>query len=93
MCIRDSYYVNGEEAEEDSFKNFFNGVVNISAKERLEETYQADGDPELKFIFENEDAREEVSYYIFDENFYVAVKEDVYKRQDYRSGDLFRSCL
>ena len=29
------YYVNGEEAEEDSFKNFFNGVVNISAKERL----------------------------------------------------------
>ncbi len=27
------YYVNGEEAEEDSFKNFFNGVVNISAKE------------------------------------------------------------
>ena len=69
------YYVNGEEAEEDSFKNFFNGVVNISAKERLEETYQADGDPEWKFIFENEDAREEVSYYIFDENFYVAVKD------------------
>ena len=70
------YYVNGEEAEEDSFKNFFNGVVNISAKERLEETYQADGDPEWKFIFENEDAREEVSYYIFDENFYVAVKDN-----------------
>ena len=38
--------MNGEEAEEDSFKKLFNGVVNISAKERLEETYQADGEPE-----------------------------------------------
>lgn len=72
----DLYYINGEEAEENSFKNFFNGVVNISAKERLEEAYQADGEPEWKFIFENGDTSEEVSYYVYDENFYVAVKDN-----------------
>ena len=72
----DFYYINGEEAEENSFKNFFNGVVNISAKERLEEAYQADGEPEWKFIFENGDTSEEVSYYVYDENFYVAVKDN-----------------
>lgn len=70
------YYFDGEEADENAFKNFYNALVNISAQERMEENYQPTGDAEWKFTFEQNGEKETVSYYTYNENFNVAVKDD-----------------
>lgn len=71
-----TYYFNDEEADKNDFKNFFNSLVNISAKERLMENYQPEGEPEWIFTFTQSGQENTVSYYIYDENFYVAEKDD-----------------
>lgn len=71
-----SYYVNDKETDENDFKNFFNALVNISAEERLEENYQPSGDAKWVFKFKTGEREETVSYYTYNENFDVAVKDN-----------------
>src|SRR5699024_2202074 len=71
-----SYYVNDKETDEKDFKNFFNALVNISAEERLEENYQPSGDAKWVFKFKTGEREETVSYYTYNENFDVAVKDN-----------------
>lgn len=72
----EKYFIDGKKADENSFKNFYNSVTGISAKERMEENYTPQSDPEWKLQFTWSDGQESVAYYSYNENFYVAVKEN-----------------
>lgn len=73
----ENYYLGTEEVNENDFKTFYSSAINMSAQSRLTEPYEQPEQSELEFTYVN--AEQEVSvvqYYVYDTNFYAAVREN-----------------